>query len=230
MNILKTTYTIGGVDFDTRLLLIIVLTTILPMLDWYKHMPSAWLLNQLGINTNGLDLLTLKALDRFIYYFIIPMLVITLLWWENPRDYGFQLGNWREGIAWTLFAILGMSLILWFIARSEGMSSYYATRSLSDPFRLIAVTGLDLFSWEFIWRGFMLFGIAKVLGPGPAIMIQAIPFAFMHLNKPEIETLSTIFGGIAFGFIAWRTDSFAYPFLIHWYIASFTQLIARGWF
>lgn len=228
MNLLKETYTIGGVAFDARLVLIVVLTTILPMLDWYRHMPAGWLFDQLGIT--GLDFLTVKAFDRLIYYFLVPLIVIIFLWWERPRDYGFQFGNWREGLLWTLLAIVGMSILLWLIARTDAMSSYYAGRAPENPLQIVLVTGLDLFSWEFIWRGFMLFGLAKVLGPGPAIMIQAIPFAFMHLNKPEIETLSTIFGGAAFGFIAWRTNSFVYPFLIHWYIASFTQLIARGFF
>ena len=75
-----------------------------------------------------------------------------------------------------------------------------------------------------------MFLLARYLGPGPAIWLQAVPFAFMHLNKPEVETLSTIFGGAGFGFIAWRTRSFLYPFLIHWFIASFTMLIAIGVF
>jgi hypothetical protein len=50
----------------------------------------------------------------------------------------------------------------------------------------------------------------------------------MHLGKPEVETLSTIFGGAAFGFIAWQSESFLYPWLIHWYIATITMLIATG--
>jgi membrane protease YdiL (CAAX protease family) len=94
--------------------------------------------------------------------------------------------------------------------------------------RLIYITGVDLFGWEFIWRGLMLFAFARYFGPGPAIFLQAVPFAFMHLGKPEVETLSTIFGGAAFGFVAWQSGSFVYPWLIHWFIASFTQLIAIG--
>jgi membrane protease YdiL (CAAX protease family) len=90
------------------------------------------------------------------------------------------------------------------------------------------ITAVDLFGWEFIWRGFLLFGMAAVLGPGPAIWLQAVPFAFMHLGKPEVETISTIFGGAAFGFIAWQSGSFLYPWIIHWFIASFTMLVASG--
>jgi len=49
-----------------------------------------------------------------------------------------------------------------------------------------------------------------------------------HIGKPEIETLSTIFGGFAFGWVAWRTRSFLYPFLIHWFISTFIILVSAG--
>jgi hypothetical protein len=28
--------------------------------------------------------------------------------------------------------------------------------------------------------------------------------------------------------VAWRTDSFLYPFLIHWFLMTFTVLLAGG--
>jgi membrane protease YdiL (CAAX protease family) len=121
-----------------------------------------------------------------------------------------------------------MALVLWFVARLPAMQAYYEARAPENVARLVFLTGVDLFGWEFLWRGVMLFGLARVLGPGPAIFLQAVPFAFMHLGKPEVETLSTIFGGAAFGFVAWKSNSFYYPFLIHWFISSFTQLIALG--
>ena len=37
-----------------------------------------------------------------------------------------------------------------------------------------------------------------------------------------------IFGGSAFGYVAWRTRSFLYPFLIHRFLATFTVLVASG--
>jgi membrane protease YdiL (CAAX protease family) len=128
----------------------------------------------------------------------------------------------------VLIGCVGMALILWVVARQPGMQQYYTNRAPTEVRRLIYLTGVDLFGWEFIWRGLMLFAFARYFGPGPAIFLQAVPFAFMHLGKPEIETLSTIFGGAAFGFVAWQSGSFIYPWLIHWFIASFTQLIAIG--
>lgn len=205
--------TIGSIEFDLRLTFIIIFCTIVPMLDYYGH-----------------KLIGNKAYDRFIFYFILPMLIILLLFRESPADYGFKLGNWKVGLVWTFGVCLVMAIILYFLARTPAMQTYYQNRAPEGVGRIIWENGIELFAWEFMWRGFMLFGIAQILGPGPAILIQAIPFAFMHLGKPEVETMTTIFGGIGFGFIAWQTDSFVYPWLIHWFIATFTMLIALGHF
>ena len=204
--------TVGGVHFDLKITFILIVCTILPMLDWYQH-----------------RIFALKAYDRIVLYLVIPLAIILLLFRESPAAYGFQLGNWREGLLWVLGVSVAMTAILWFVARDPAMVAYYSGRVAdSSVGRIIYVNGVDLLGWEFIWRGFMLFGLARVLGPGPAIFISAIPFAFMHLNKPELETLTTIFGGAGFAFIAWRTNSFVYPWLIHWSIANVTMLIASG--
>lgn len=203
--------TIGGVQFDLKLTFLIILSTVVPMLDYYNHRFTET-----------------KAYDRFIWYFIIPMIVIVLLFRESPAQYGFKLGNWRVGLLWTAVACVGMAIILWFVARTPGMQAYYEARAPQNVWRLVFQNGVELFAWEFVWRGLMLFAFARAFGPGPAIFLQAVPFAFMHLGKPQVETLSTIFGGAGFGFIAWQSDSFLYPWLIHWFITSFTMLIALG--
>ena len=61
-----------------------------------------------------------------------------------------------------------------------------------------------------------------------ALVLQAVPFTIAHLGKPELETLSCMFGGSALGYVAWRTRSFIYPFLIHWFLSTFTLLVASG--
>jgi membrane protease YdiL (CAAX protease family) len=203
--------TIGGVQFDTRLMVLVIYGTVVPMFDYYRH-----------------ELTGTKAYDRLILYFVVPMLVILFLFRDSPSEYGFRIGDWRTGVAWAIPVCLVMAAILWFVARTPSMQSYYEARAPKETLSLLYLTAVDLFGWEFIWRGLMLFGMARILGPGPAILLQAVPFAFMHLGKPEVETLSTIFGGIGFGYIAWQTGSFLYPWLIHWFIASFTMLIASG--
>ncbi|GJM42510.1 MAG: hypothetical protein DHS20C20_27920 [Ardenticatenaceae bacterium] len=205
--------TIGGVQFDLKITFLIILATVVPMLDYYGH-----------------KFTNVKAYDRLIWYFVIPILVIVLLFREPVADYGFQLGKWQTGLAWTLGACTGMAIILWFLARQPGMQTYYVARvGEQSVARIIFLNGVEMLGWEFMWRGLMLFAFARAFGPGAAIFLQAVPFAFMHLGKPEVESLSTIFGGAGFGFIAWQSESFIYPMLIHWFIVTFTMVIAaRG--
>ncbi len=103
------------------------------------------------------------------------------------------------------------------------MKDYYKSQVGGLPWN----TFIDLFGWEFFFRGFILFAYARKFGP-EALWLQAVPFALAHIGKPELETLSTIFGGFIFGWVGYRTRSFVYPFLIHWFVASFTIVVAAG--
>ena len=205
------TMTIGGVEFDLKLTLLIIFGTIVPMLDYYGHRITGT-----------------KAYDRMVLYFVLPMLLIVLFFRESPVSFGWRIGDWRTGLKWVVIGCAVMAVVLYVLATTPAMRAFYKERAPDGVAYLIYLTAVDLFGWEFMWRGLMLFGLAHYFGPGPAIFLQAVPFAFMHLGKPEIETLSTIFGGATFGFIAWQSGSFLYPFLIHWFIASFTMLVATG--
>jgi len=70
-----------------------------------------------------------------------------------------------------------------------------------------------------------LFALLPVCGP-IAIILQAVPFTIAHIGKPELETISCIFGGPLLGYVAWRTRSFLYPFMIHWFLTTITVLIS----
>ncbi len=203
--------TLGGVEFDVRLTLLIIYCTVVPMLDYYGHSPTG-----------------VKAWDRFLFYFIGSVLFIWLVYRQPLSDFGFGLGDRRRGLIYTAAACGGMALILWFVARTPAMRAFYTEKAAGGLLPVTLLNGVELFGWEFIWRGLALFAFARAFGPGAAIFLQAVPFAFMHLGKPELETLSTLFGGAAFGYVAWQTRSFVYPWLIHWFVVTLTLLAATG--
>jgi len=193
-------------DFDWKIVTITIVSTLLLIVDAYYPITSD------------------KYWDRVIFYLVIPLLFTILVFRENPRDYGFSLGDWKAGVVITLAGILLMAPIIWFLGKSEpGMADYYRPHLNGLPWN----TFLNLIGWEFFFRGWILFGYSRKFGP-EALWLQAVPFALAHIGKPDIETLSTIFGGFAFGWVAWRTRSFLYPFLIHWFISSFIILVAAG--
>ncbi len=168
-----------------------------------------------------------RPYDGVLLFLVLPLALILLVFREHPSEYGFQLGDWRAGLWLTFGALLIILPILWLVvAANPAMQAYY--RPLLRP-ALPLYTFLDLLGWEFLFRGWILFGYARKFGPD-SLWLQAVPFAIAHFGKPEVETLSTIFGGFAFGWIAWRTKSFLYPLLIHWAIFTFVVLAAGGYF
>jgi uncharacterized protein len=170
------------------------------------------------------DITKSAEINQTIFFLLVPLLFIIFIFRESPREYGFTLGDWRAGLIITLGGIALMTPIIWFLAKLDPSSqSYYQNMTANLPWNTFG----QIFAWEFMFRGFILFGYARKFG-ADALWIQAVPFALLHIGKPEIETLSTIFGGFAFGWVAWRTKSFLYPFLIHWYIFTLIVLVASG--
>jgi membrane protease YdiL (CAAX protease family) len=167
-----------------------------------------------------------KVFDRLLLYLGVPVFIILLIFRESPARYGFQLGDWKAGLALTAAGCAAMGLVMAVVARTPAFRAYYGPQ-VHSTIPLPLETALDLFGWEFLFRGFLLFALYPICGPY-AILLQAVPFTIAHFGKPELETLSCIFGGSAFGYVAWRTRSFLYPFLIHWFLATATILIASG--
>jgi membrane protease YdiL (CAAX protease family) len=166
-----------------------------------------------------------KQLDRVGLYLLIPLGMVLFGFRRPLREYGFCLGDWKAGLAITGAAIAVMAPVLWLIGHADpSMRSYYSWQATPA---MPMFTFLDLIGWEFFFRGFILFSYEREFGAN-ALWLQAMPFALAHITKPEVETLSTIFGGFAFGWVAWRTRSFLYAFLIHWFISSFMILAAAG--
>ena len=191
--------------FDWKVVTVTVVGTLLLIVDAYHQITGT------------------KVLDRILLYLVVPLLVVLLVFRENPTHYGFTLGDWKLGLLFTALGIVLIAPLLWLTGRGGSMQSYYAPQLSGLPW----ITFLDLFGWEFFFRGFILFAYLRTFGPD-ALWLQAVPFALAHIGKPEVETLSTIFGGFAFGWVAYRTRSFVYPFLIHWFVASFTIILAAG--
>ncbi len=205
---------------DWKIAVLVVVSTLLLMLDFYHPQLAPWTKWFSGWEHTGLST---KVIDRTLLYFVVPLLIILFVFRQKPAEFGLTFGDWKAGIVITLGGIILIAPILWLVSRGGTMQAYYKPLVTGLPWSTL----LDLFGWEFLFRGWLLFGLARKFGP-EAIWIQAVPFALAHLGKPEIETLSTIFGGFAFGWVAWRTKSFVYPLLIHWFVSTFTIIVAAG--
>jgi CAAX protease family protein len=156
-----------------------------------------------------------RTWDGVLFYLAIPLVTILLLQ-QNPLRWGLSIGEWKWTLGLTLAGVAGVSLLLLGAVRLSVFRSYYNLLG-PEPSKLWPWTALfviDMLVWEFFFRGFMLFGLEPALGE-MAIYVQMIPFAIAHIGKPELETLSSIAGGILIGYMVRRCRSFWPAFLLH---------------
>jgi len=150
---------------------------------------------------------------ELIYYLLVPLAASWLLFRDKPWDYGIRIGQWKPSIVLTAVCLAAMALILYGAGKTPEFRSYYQMYAIDWP-ELLLNHSLYMFGWEFLFRGYMLFGLEKSIGKS-AIFVQAIPFVLLHLGKPFLETLACIPGGFILGYVAYRTRSFLPCFIIH---------------
>lgn len=163
---------------------------------------------------------------------ILPLALITLVFREDPRDFGLRIGDWKLGILTIamLFPVIAIALLYPASHTGEMRAFYPFAREAGDSFFnfiILEVPRILLFysAWEFFFRGFMLFGLRPHVGDWMAICIQTIPQCLWHIGMPTGELLSSIAGGILFGIIALRTQSILWPFGLHVLIGIGLDLI-----
>jgi len=160
-----------------------------------------------------------------IYYLLVPLAAGWLLFRDKPRDYGIRIGRWKSAALLTAVSLAVMAPILYGVSKMPEFRSYYH-RPATDWSGLLLDDALLFFAWEFLCRGYMLFGLEKSIGKN-AIFVQAIPFVLLHLGKPSLETLFCIPGGFVFGYVAYRTRSFLPCFIIHFGVYVMMILFAN---
>lgn len=155
----------------------------------------------------------------FFTFFILGILIIKFGLRDKLSDFGLQIGDVKIGLMISLIFLSVMIVLIWFVSATPDFALKYPhlSSAKSDWNTLLIYEAgmlLYMFAWEFIWRGFMLFGLEKKFG-GYAVLMQMIPFVILHNGKPFLETFGAIFGGIALGILALRTRSIYYCVVTH---------------
>lgn len=154
-----------------------------------------------------------------ILYLLIPLLIIRYLFKETPGSYGLCRGEMSTGVKWVLPFLALMGIVLWFISADKNLyDAYPQARLIGENYEIFLIFECCIFlylvAWEFVWRGYMLFGLKEKFGIS-AVLIQMLPFVILHNGKPITETLGAIAGGVVLGLLAIRTGSFLYGVLVH---------------
>ena len=210
-------------NMDRKVIIIFLSVAVLQTVSWYYTSRNFFRVNFFSYYQNDPDVYLYEYLYWFITdfftFFIVIILIIKFVLKEDLKNYGLQFGDYKTGFVISLVFFLVMLPAIWFFSATPDFVAKYphllSTRNSWEGF-LIYESGMLLYmiSWEFIWRGFMLFGLKEKLGYY-SVLIQMIPFVILHNGKPAPETFGAIAGGIALGVLAFRTNSIYYCVVTH---------------
>ena len=213
-----------GLRLPRRATTAVVLVALLLLLDYHGQV-TGLIAALTGWSTAAdADYKRVQGVGRALLLAGVPLLVIVVGFRDRPARYGLALGDWRTGAAIAIGGALVMTPVAIAFAHVPSFTAYYAPQAAS-PADVVISTALDVVPAEFFFRGFLLFALLRTVGP-IAVVLATLPFAFSHLGKPEIETLSTLVGGFLYGWLDWRTGSVVWSGLAHTWILSALVLAA----
>lgn len=170
------------------------------------------------------------ALFRVVSYLLLPVIVITCVFKERIRDYGFRID--RNPKVLLLYAGMFFVVIplVFLVSHNPGFLQTYpfynqAANSWTELLLWESAYAMQFLALEFFFRGFVLFSFARYIGVY-SIFLMSVPYTMIHFQKPLPETLGAIFAGIALGTLALRTRSIFGGVFIHIAVAWSMDLMA----
>ncbi len=157
-----------------------------------------------------------KHWAAFLLMGVFPALIVKFVFREKLSDYGVGWGDRSR----TLRAFFMLAPILFALGWASGLGdagrAFYTVYPY-NPAAGVSWTALILhtvsyfclyyLAWEFMFRGFLLRGLAPTVGFSTAVWIQVVISTALHFGHPASETFGCIAGGLLWGFLALRTRS-----------------------
>jgi membrane protease YdiL (CAAX protease family) len=241
----------AGQGADYKILTVFVTTSVMLTLQQYGSAGAAvdWTVrafNSIGLTGVG-DAITSAMGHRehaqlfglmpsyvmqFLGWFLVPCLIIRLVFRERISDYGIKLQGFLAGW-WLYLVMLAVVLPLVYLVsfRESFLLTYpYYRLNADEPFwpHLWCWEALYLTSFfflEFFFRGFMIHGAKHRLG-AYAILPMTVPYCMIHFGKPLPETLGSIIAGLALGFMSLKTRSIWMGTALHVTVAVTMDVLA----
>lgn len=149
--------------------------------------------------------------------------------------WGAGAGDWRWWAPKTAgIALLTVGFVVVWVAVDPGMRAHHpfygpARTDAGELWGLVLCLLLYMVAWEWFFRGFLLFGVARTAGPVHAVLFQALPFYLLHRGSPESEFVLSFVGAVLLAAFCYRARSFWPAFLLHWVLNASMQITCFYW-
>jgi hypothetical protein len=168
------------------------------------------------------------------------LVVIPLLFWWNQQSGESFWGLTTRNFNWHPYALMLMvmvPLVAFASTQADFLHMYPKLKQVAfvdniakHPwcYKLIYEIsyGIDFLTIELFFRGFLIFAFVRYVG-ADAILPMAVFYCSIHFGKPLFECISSFFGGMLLGIIAYRTQSILGGIMVHLGIAWMMEI--GGW-
>lgn len=167
-----------------------------------------------------------QGIERLVLFGLLP-LVILLGLREDPRRYGLGRGDVRRAVLFGGLATVVTVPAIAVLAAVPAIRDWYGPSMTTVP-GVLLTSVLDLVPTEFLLRGFLMFALLRAIGPF-GVVVAVVPFVMVHIGKPDLEALSTLGGGLVFGWLNWRTGAIWASAAYHVAIQATVIVAAAAW-
>lgn len=158
----------------------------------------------------------------FLFFGVVPMFIVKFVFHEKIRDYGWNLNNFKTGLRLILIVVPILAVVIWFSAKDpDFVKEYPLAKSINSSWRslMIMETGYLLYyiGWEFLFRGFIIFGLMSIK-KCPLIIpiaIQTLATTLIHFNKPHSEIILALVSGLVLGYYVYKYKTIWFALFIH---------------
>lgn len=168
-----------------------------------------------------------------VFYFVIPALIIKLVWKRKLTDFGLKFGI-EDGF-WKLLAacIAVMLPLTYLMSLTSGFAAKYPFLQIynGDPYigqtLLIweLIYFIQFFGLEFFFRGFLVHSLKPALGLY-SIFVMTVPYCMIHFGKPPAETMAAIVAGVFLGWLSYKNGSIWLGLILHCAVAFSMDIFA----
>ncbi|KKR32272.1 MAG: hypothetical protein UT65_C0004G0003 [Parcubacteria group bacterium GW2011_GWF2_39_8b] len=203
---------------------IIILSSILV---FFSAWPAFFLVNYGVFTQEDFWFLFMVALGAFGIIFLMPVFIIKKIFNKQTSDFGLCLPQkLNQAIKLTAITILIFLPITFFLGSQSAFREYYALGQNTYYFLAFSIisSGLYYFSEEFLFRGFLFFGLWDKF-KFHSFWIISLIFTLFHLGKPSLEVPLTFFLSLALCYLSFKTKSFIPAVIVHFSLALVLNLV-----
>ena len=191
---------------------------------WYLGSPGPTLL---GEGSRTLPTAIVNISWALLFLLVIPAAL--LFWRGDLRRVPLSWGRWQLGLPLTVGLGVVLAGVVYLGSGDAGLQGTYPWAGAwpgVSPWHFTAwaaLYALYYVSFEFFYRGFLLFTLEDAWGLSAAVWTQVLLSTLIHVGKPLTETLAAFPAGFLFAFLALRTRSLVWPILLHLTIGLVTD-------